>query len=195
MKSYNENKDKVKSFKGITLIALVITIIILLILAGVTINEIRNNGLFSKVINSKEETLKSQSLEELKLKVSEIQVERIGQASLKDIAISLKNDTENKYIVSVDSDSNENSEDEQFENINKIYVNEVNTIPGSLSFHLWRATDVNYKDLLDKMIDLALKRNREEGEMPFSFDSNILAGYTKDSFKGFGGTKGAKLGK
>lgn len=81
------------------------------------------------------------------------------------------------------------------QDINKIYVNEVNTIPGSLSFHLWRATDVNYKDLLDKMIDLALKRNREEGEMTFSFDSNILAGYTKDSFKGFGGTKGAKLGK
>ena len=95
----------------------------MLILAGVTINGIfNNNGLFSKVINSKEETLKSQSLEELKLKVSEIQVERIEQASLKDIAISLKNDTENKYIVSVDSDSNENSEDEQFENINKIYV-------------------------------------------------------------------------
>ena len=83
---------------------------------------------------------------------------------------------------------------ESGKDINKIYVNEVNTIPGSLSFHLWRATDVNYKDLLDKMIDLALKRNREEGKMTFSFDSNILAGYTKDSFKGFGGTKGAKLG-
>ena len=108
MKSYNKNKDKFKRFKGITLISLVITIILLLILAGVTINGIfNNNGLFSKVINSKEETLKSQSLEELKLKVNEIQLEKKGQVSLKDIAISLKNDTENKYIVSVDSNSNE----------------------------------------------------------------------------------------
>lgn len=66
------------------------------------------------------------------------------------------------------------------EDIDKIYVNEVNTIPGSLSFHLWKATGVAYPDLLDKMIDLSLKRNREENNMTFSFDSNILAGYTSN---------------
>ncbi len=69
----------------------------------------------------------------------------------------------------------------------KIYVNEVNTIPGSLSFHLWKATGANYTDLLDKMIDLSLKRNREENNMTFSFDSNILAGYTSNA-----GLKGLK---
>jgi len=69
----------------------------------------------------------------------------------------------------------------------KIYVNEVNTIPGSLSFHLWQATGTKYTDLLDKMIDLSLKRNREESNMTFSFDSNILAGYTSNS-----GLKGLK---
>lgn len=60
----------------------------------------------------------------------------------------------------------------------KIYVNEVNTIPGSLSFHLWKATDLNYTDLLNKLIELALKRSRNEKNMTFSFDSNILAGYS-----------------
>ena len=70
----------------------------------------------------------------------------------------------------------------------EIFVNEVNTIPGSLSFHLWRATNLSYTDMLDKIIDLALKRNREESNMTFSFDSNILAGYQN----GFGGTKGVK---
>lgn len=73
---------------------------------------------------------------------------------------------------------------------NDVFVNEINTIPGSLSFHLWKATGVKYSDHLDKMINLALKRNREELNMTFSFDSNILAGYEN----GFGGTKG-KLGK
>ena len=73
---------------------------------------------------------------------------------------------------------------------NDVFVNEINTIPGSLSFHLWKATGVKYSDHLDKMINLALKRNREESNMTFSFDSNILAGYEN----GFGGTKG-KLGK
>jgi len=69
----------------------------------------------------------------------------------------------------------------------EIFVNEVNTIPGSLSFHLWKATGIKYADLLDKMIDLSLKRNREENNMTFSFDSNILAGYTSNS-----GLKGLK---
>lgn len=72
----------------------------------------------------------------------------------------------------------------------EIFVNEINTIPGSLSFHLWKATNLKYKDLLDKVINLSLKRRREEENMTFSFDSNILAGYEN----GFGGTKG-KLGK
>ena len=69
---------------------------------------------------------------------------------------------------------------------NEIYVNEINTIPGSLSFHLWKATNLKYMDLLDKLIDLALKRKREDQNMTFSFESNILAGYEN----GFGGTKG-----
>lgn len=69
----------------------------------------------------------------------------------------------------------------------EIYVNEVNTIPGSLSFHLWKATDLNYTKLLDELIDLALKRNREEKNITYSFDSNILSGVSMKSLKG--GTK------
>ncbi len=78
------------------------------------------------------------------------------------------------------------------EDTNQIYVNEVNTIPGSLSFHLWRATNLNYTDLLDKLIDLSLKRNREDKQMTYSFDSNILSGYTSGGLKGIKGTKGVK---
>ena len=61
---------------------------------------------------------------------------------------------------------------------NSIYVNEVNTIPGSLSFYLWKATNLSYPDLLDKMIDLGLKRYREDKNIIFSFDSNILEGFS-----------------
>jgi len=72
---------------------------------------------------------------------------------------------------------------------NSIYVNEVNTIPGSLSFHLWKATNLNYTELLDKLIDLSLKRNREEKNITYSFDSNILSGYYKHGLKGSNGAK------
>lgn len=73
---------------------------------------------------------------------------------------------------------------------NSIFVNEVNTIPGCLSFHLWKATNVNYPELLDKLIDLSLKRNREDKNMTYSFDSNILSDF---SISGLKGSKGAKM--
>lgn len=66
----------------------------------------------------------------------------------------------------------------------EVFVNEINTIPGSLSFHLWKATNLKYVDLLDKLINLALKRHREEENMTFSFDSNILSGYCEHGLKG-----------
>jgi len=79
------------------------------------------------------------------------------------------------------------------EDTGKIYVNEPNTIPGSLSFHLWRATGITYTRLLDNLIDLSLKRAREEKEITYSFDSNILDGHSMKGLKGLKGTKGAKI--
>ncbi len=71
-----------------------------------------------------------------------------------------------------------------------VYLNEINTIPGSLSFYLWEPLGLHYKDLLDRMIELALKRRREEESITFSFDTNIL-----NVDRSFGGSKGAKGGK
>ena len=59
---------KTKEIRGITLIALVVTIVVLLILAGITINLIFNdNGIISKAREAKEETEKAVSDEKLKL--------------------------------------------------------------------------------------------------------------------------------
>lgn len=69
----------------------------------------------------------------------------------------------------------------------KLYFNEINTIPGSLSFYLWEPIGVPYKELLDRMIQLALKRQRIEEELTFSFDTNIL------NTASFGGAKGSKM--
>ncbi|MBQ8826041.1 MAG: D-alanine--D-alanine ligase, partial [Oscillospiraceae bacterium] len=56
----------------------------------------------------------------------------------------------------------------------KIYINEINTIPGSLSFYLWEPVGLKYSQLLDRMITLAFKRERENKSISFSFDTNIL---------------------
>lgn len=66
---------------------------------------------------------------------------------------------------------------------NKIYVNEINTIPGCLSFHLWKATNLQYKDLLNNLIDITLKRKREEDSILYSFDTNMLQTISIDNPK------------
>lgn len=60
---------------GITLIALVITIIILLILSGIAIASLTNSGLFDKAKESKKVSIKSQAEEEVKLAVSWLVIE------------------------------------------------------------------------------------------------------------------------
>lgn len=71
----------------------------------------------------------------------------------------------------------------------KLYFNEINTIPGSLAFYLWEPVGISYPELLDRMIQLALKRVREEESITFSFDTNIL------NQNSLGGVKGGKMGK
>jgi len=72
---------------------------------------------------------------------------------------------------------------------NTVYLNEINTIPGSLAFYLWKPVGVSYPQLLDRMIALALKRARDEAEIVYSFDTNVLANCS------FGSPKAGKFGK
>ena len=72
----------------------------------------------------------------------------------------------------------------------RVYLNEINTIPGSLAFYLWEPLGLKYTQLLERMIQLALKRHRENEKLTFSFETNVLAGV-----KLGGGTKGAKGSK
>ena len=72
----------------------------------------------------------------------------------------------------------------------KVYINEINTIPGSLSFYLWEPKGVAYKELLDKLISLALDRSRRQSQLTYTFDTNVFA-----MGSGFGGAKGAKGAK
>lgn len=55
-----------------------------------------------------------------------------------------------------------------------IYVNEINTIPGSLSFYLWEATGISFTQLMDRLVELAVKRKREQGMKTVSYDHNIF---------------------
>lgn len=71
----------------------------------------------------------------------------------------------------------------------KIYANEINTIPGSLAFYLWEATGLKYTDMIDRLVDIAFRRQRNRDNLTFTIETNILSGV---SF-GSKGAKGAKF--
>lgn len=58
----------------------------------------------------------------------------------------------------------------------ELWINEINTIPGSLAFYLWEASGIPFAQLLDRMIALAFKRQRERAALTFSYETNLLAG-------------------
>ena len=68
----------------------------------------------------------------------------------------------------------------------KVYLNEINTIPGSLSFYLWEPKGLKYKALLDRLVQTALDRARKQQSITYTFDTNVFA-----MGSGFGGAKGA----
>lgn len=71
----------------------------------------------------------------------------------------------------------------------ELWVNEINTIPGSLSFYLWQEVGVSFPELMDMLVMLAFKRQRQRSALTFTYESNILAGFSG----GKTGSKGAKL--
>lgn len=74
-----------------------------------------------------------------------------------------------------------------------VYVNEINTIPGSLSFYLWEATGLPFDKLMEKLVSLAVKRKREQGMKTVSYGQNIFALGGGCGVKG--GLKGGVKGK
>ena len=66
----------------------------------------------------------------------------------------------------------------------EFFLNELNTIPGSLAYYLWKASGVEFGELLDRLIAIALENYRYKENLTYSYSTNVLAN--------FKGAKGAK---
>lgn len=94
---------KRKSNKGITLLSLVITIIIMLILAGVVITlTLGNNGLIGKTKEAKEETDKQTAIEQINLKITNSITKKYAEEqrdpTLQELANDFCEDNEIEYV-------------------------------------------------------------------------------------------------
>lgn len=111
--------------KGITLIALVITIIMLAILAGVAINLILgNDGILGKAKSGTEEHTKAEASEVMNLKISGIQIQSYTEKQqlpdLQYLADRLCEDEEMEYVIK--------KEENKIASLDKIDVTEVSSI-------------------------------------------------------------------
>ena len=66
-----------------------------------------------------------------------------------------------------------------------LYVNEPNTIPGSLAFYLWKECGLSFPQLVEKMVEDALRAHADQDSSVYAYDSTILQ-------KVAAGAKGAK---
>jgi D-alanine-D-alanine ligase len=57
----------------------------------------------------------------------------------------------------------------------RVYVNELNTIPGSFSFYLWEPAGVPFAALMDELIDFAVAEQQEKLRTTTVFATNLLA--------------------
>lgn len=72
---------------------------------------------------------------------------------------------------------------------NKVYANEINSIPGSLSFYLWDKTDKEYQELLNEILTIGIRDYKDKINKTRSFDTNILKNFKGNSIKGVKGVK------
>ena len=98
------------------------------------------------------------------------------KSQIQDIALKAFRELNSSGVVRMDFLIDSKSE--------KVYINEINSCPGSLAFYLWNVIGKDYTELLDDMINIAIKDYKKRIKKTHSFDSNIL--------QGFSGTKGLK---
>lgn len=75
------------------------------------------------------------------------------------------------------------------DNNEQIYVNEINTLPGSFAFYLWEPMGKKFKKLLDDIIQIAIKIHREKTKNIYSYDVDLLSQFGEQGTKQPGGSK------
>ena len=65
-----------------------------------------------------------------------------------------------------------------------VYVNEINTIPGTFSFYLWEHNDLPFTKLIDVLIEEALRQAQLRKDKVLKYDSKILDNLTRNGKQG-----------
>ncbi len=57
----------------------------------------------------------------------------------------------------------------------QVYVNEINTIPGSYSYYFWAHQGIEFPQLVSELIDLAFAAHAEKNTLTYTYTTNLLS--------------------
>lgn len=106
---------------------------------------------------------------------------RIIPADIKDDIREKIEDLAKKAFVSIDCSGN--SRIDFLLDGENIYVNEINTLPGSIAFYLWEGKGYPIKELIDNMIEIAVKVHEEKNKNMYNFDVDLFNQLNFNSMK------------
>ena len=167
-------KENLKGKKGITLIALVITIIVLLILAGVSIAMLTGqNGLLSQAINAKDETIIAEEKEQVEVAYASANIKKRGEdVTQKDLQEEL--DKVVKTSVETNSDGTLNVLFEDTKNNYNVNKGEVSKVEPDTTMAVFDTGE----NVAIKIRMLALEGNYSE-EYPVNLSIDGIKRYTE----------------
>ncbi len=168
--SLNNSEEKGTSLKneiGITLVALIVTIIVLLILAGISIASLTGNGLFNKTKQAKEKYSLAEVEEHIKTIIYEKSVEKEGKATLQDVVDGLDEDEKYEYEIILGEEAKIKGKKPTIENVNSITI-------------VYR----NFKFILTSDLKLAVKSKEKtidtgDREISFTLDNDLITWLNK----------------
>ena len=82
-------------------------------------------------------------------------------------------DIAKKAFISIDACGNSRI-DFLLDKDNNIYINEINTLPGSIAFYLWKDKGFPFDKLIDEMIDIALKVYEDKNKNMYFYEGDLF---------------------
>jgi D-alanine-D-alanine ligase len=76
---------------------------------------------------------------------------------------------------------------------NVVFLNEFNTMPGSLSFYLWEPVGLSARDVVNKLVALARDANAEKRRSTYNYQTNLVSLTAARGLKGIKGTKSSRV--
>ena len=98
---------------------------------------------------------------------------RIIPADIDDNIRERIEDIAKKSFVIIDASGNSRI-DFLIDRNNNVFINEINTLPGSVAFYLWEDKGYSFKKLIDEMIDISIKIHEDKNKNMYYYEADLF---------------------